>query len=150
MIVWNKEFVGRWVGKALGCHFDGSHQAVGFTDNFKLLGGIVFHNFRPQDEKGPASIEGSIYSTTPRWCSKTNLKAIFHYVFVVAKCYKFYAVIEATNQQAIVFLCRLGFSEEGRLKDHFWSGDGIVFGMSKDNCQWLEEPDGQEQRTSRT
>lgn len=147
MIVWNKDFIGRWVGNQLGATFSGGFQAVGFTDNARLLAGVVFNNYQPSDLKGPASIQGTIASISPKWCSKANLRAIFQYVFVDAKCYKFYAVTEATNQSARAFLCRLGFSEEGRLKDHFWSGDGIVFGMSKDNCQWLEEENGKIQRS---
>lgn len=109
----------------------GSCVAIGVTLNDELIAGIVFNNLRWP------SIEASIASTTPRWCSRRNLAAIFAYPFGQLDCRRVGAVTGVTNQPARAFLCRLGFREEGICRCALPNGDAAIYGMTEAECRWL-------------
>jgi RimJ/RimL family protein N-acetyltransferase len=115
----------------------GSCTTIGIARGGDLIAGVVFNNFCWPN------IEGSIASTTPRWCSRRNLAAIFAYPFRQLDCHRMGATTGVTNQPVRAFLCRLGFREEGVCRQA-WppsvanpTGDAVLYGMTPDECRWL-------------
>jgi RimJ/RimL family protein N-acetyltransferase len=111
---------------------------MGFVHDNTLIAGVVYNNIRPPN------MELSIATSDPRWCNRGVLHAIFHYPFVQAGCGRVTAVTEATNQPVRAFLCRLGFQQEGVMRQAFPGGkDAVIYGLLRDECRWLRSPDGQ-------
>lgn len=115
----------------------GKCTAIGIAQDGDLIAGIVFNNFCWPN------IEASIASTTPRWCSRRNLAAIFAFPFRQLGCRRMGATTGLTNQTARSFLCRLGFRQEG-ICHQAWplsvanpTGDAVLYGMTPDECRWL-------------
>jgi len=133
----------RWVGDRLGIDDFGACKTMGFIDHGVLVAGVVFNNYRHPN------IEASIATSTPRWCNRGILSAIFHYPFIQAGCTRVTATTEATNQPARAFLCRLGFQQEGVIRQALPGGaDAVIYGLLRDECRWLRNPDGKAKRTA--
>jgi RimJ/RimL family protein N-acetyltransferase len=115
----------------------GPCTAIGIAQDGDLIAGIVFNNLRWPN------IEASIASTTPRWCSRRNLAAIFAYPFRQLDCHRLGATTGVKNQPARAFLCRLGFREEGICRQALPpsaanpAGDAVIYGMTPGECWWL-------------
>jgi RimJ/RimL family protein N-acetyltransferase len=120
-----------WVGERVGITNFGLCTTLGIADESGLIAGVVFNNYRE-----PATIEATIASTSPRWCSRGTLGVIFGYVFDQLGCRRLTAVTGSKNQPVRAFLCRLGFREEGLLRHGFKEDDAVVFGMIRDECRW--------------
>lgn len=102
-----------------------------------VVGGVAYNNYRHPN------IEMTIATTTPKWCSRGVLAALFAYPFRQLACTRVTAITEVMNQPTRAFLCRLGFQEEGVLRKAFPGGiDAVVHGMLAEECRWLtaEEP----------
>lgn len=131
--------IARWVGDRLGIDDFGQYTALGIADAAgDLLAGVVFNNYRPDIP----NIEATIATTTPRWCNRGVLRAIFSIPFQQYGCTRITAVVENKNQPARAFLCRLGFHEEGLMRQGFrGGGDAVIYGMLRSECRWLaKEP----------
>ena len=111
--------------------------AIGIAIGGELVAGVVYNNLRWP------SIEASIASTSPRWCSRRNLAAIFFYPFRQLACRRLGAMTGVTNQPARAFLCRLGFRDEGCCRQALKpsaanpAGDAVIYGMTPAECRWL-------------
>jgi RimJ/RimL family protein N-acetyltransferase len=127
-----------WVGKRLDITNFGPCTTLGIADEDGLIAGIVFNNYR-----SAIGMEASIASTSPRWCSRGTLAAIFGYVFDQVGCRRLTATTEAKNQPVRAFLCHLGFREEGLLRHGFPQDDAVIFGMIREECRWLRTREGQ-------
>ncbi len=107
---------------------------MGFVlDDDKIIAGVVFNN----TTSDPGLMEATIASTSPKWCNRATLRLIFRYVFEQAGCRRLTATTEAKNQSARTFLCKLGFREEGVIRQGFPNDDAVVYGMLKGECRWL-------------
>jgi RimJ/RimL family protein N-acetyltransferase len=134
IIVGHDVAVAEWVRQRLErVHDWGPCQAIGVARGDELITGIVYNNLIWP------SIEASIASTDPGWCSRRNLAAIFAYPFRQLGCRRLGALTEATNQPVRAFLCRLGFREEGLCRQALPSGDAVIYGMTPEECRWLGE-----------
>jgi RimJ/RimL family protein N-acetyltransferase len=129
------EYVARWVGARVQIEDFGACTAIGIVDDAEneVIAGVVYNNFRE------ASIEATIASSTPRWCSKGILHSIFWYPFCQLGVSRLTAITEVTNQHAAYFLSRLGFQQEGVIRRGFRNGvDAIIYGMLREECRWLK------------
>ena len=110
----------------------GPCRAIGIARGAELIAGVVYNNHR-----GP-TIEASIASTEPSWCSRRNLAAIFAYPFRQLDCTRLGACTEANDAPVRAFLSRLGFREEGLLKSALPERlDAVIYGMTPEECRWL-------------
>ena len=73
----------KWVCQGLGENFDwvGDNYTIGFVQNNRLLGALIFHNLRPKCE-----VWWTIYTVDKHWCTLSVLKYIFMVAFDVLKC----------------------------------------------------------------
>ena len=108
--------------------------AIGMARDGLPIAGVVYHD---HDAKH-GDIQLSIAATTPAWCSRTSLAVFLGYPFNQLKCNRVTAVCHQRNKQARAFLKRLGFKEEGILRQKYFPRDAVVYGMlKKEAAKWL-------------
>jgi RimJ/RimL family protein N-acetyltransferase len=125
-----------WAGLKLGYQgpIGNQHQpvAIGVARNGAIVAAAVFYDYRI------TSIEVTFVTTSSRWASRENIRAILNYPFVQLKCKRLTAITEEGNASARAFLERIGFRQEGIHPDGFESGAGVSYGMLRDDAKrWL-------------
>jgi len=80
----------------------------------------------------------SIATSSPKWCTKLVLKAIFGFPFIQLKLARVTATIRESNAKSRSLVERLGFILEGELKQYYENGESaMIYGLTKDDCRWL-------------
>jgi RimJ/RimL family protein N-acetyltransferase len=137
-------WVSRELGVELGTGQARSCAALGFAEDGRLLGAVVYHSYRWPN------IEAALWTESPRWCSRRSLFALFCYPFRTLECRRFGATVAATNQPARDFVRRLGFTEEGCARRALCMAapagpgapavavDAVIYGMLAEECPWLK------------
>ncbi len=84
VILDQRDAVGAFVARHIpGCERGwNTFTAIGVSDGEKLVAGVVYHNWSPES----AVIEMSTAATTPHWCRRHVLKAIYGYPFDGVGC----------------------------------------------------------------
>ena len=81
----------------------------------------------------------TIYTTTPYWAKRHVLRYIFNVVFNLIKAERCSVLVSKSNQKSFDMCKRLGFVEEGYLRQYRPNGDDCyVMGMLKKECKWYE------------
>ena len=119
----------KWAEQQLGADF-GEHARNLATVGEDYLGVVVYNNYAHRN------INMSIATTSPKWCTRRFLRAVFHYPFNQLDCRRVTGITGESNIQTIKLLERLGFSYEGALRE-FFGEDALIYGMLKGECQWL-------------
>lgn len=84
-------------------------------------------------------IEMSGAGTHPRWLTKNLLLFGFGYVFGQLGCKRMNTVTPASNVKARRVDEKLGFVQEGRIREALPDGDDlIIYGMLKSECKWYK------------
>ena len=125
------EAVSRFVAGELGAQSFGDCRAIGIALGNELVGGVVYNVYRGY------CVEMSIATTTPKWCTRSVLRALFHYPFNVLGCKRITVLVDVDNEDVRRFDERLGFIYEGTLKEGHPSGDCAIYRMLRDECKWL-------------
>lgn len=124
-----------WVCNELNCGrvWLGKHLTFGFFVDNRLIGGLIFHDFRPQID-----VWWTIYTTDKRWCNRRTLKFMFGLAFNILKCRRINVLVSAKNTNGLNFVKKLGFKQEGLLRQYRDNGDdGCFLGMLKTECKWI-------------
>lgn len=132
--------IARWVGSRLGIDDFGQYVAIGIVHADDLIAGIVYNNHRAYFGRSH-DIDMTIASTDPAWCSRTILSGLFAYPFRQLGCRRVTAVTRVENAPARRFLVRLGFREEGVLREALPTGNAAIYGMLAEECRWLRNAD---------
>ncbi len=77
------------------------------------------------------------YAFTPR----ELLRAAFDFAFTALKVKKLVGIVDSANEKAMRYDKHLGFVEEHRMPGMHMEGDLVVFGMTRDQCKYLEKED---------
>ena len=136
MIVYgNKPLLLGWAGDRLGMKFDEAlSEPLGVRIGNEILAVAVINNVRWPNA------EISFVTSSPRWASRTHIAGILAYPFFQLRMKRLSSLTEAMNQPARAFLCRLGFKQEGYHPEAFPSGDGVSYGLMREDAQrWLKE-----------
>lgn len=105
---------------------------IGVAREGRIVAAAIFSRY------DPPGIEVTFVTTTPRWASRENIRAILRYPFVQLSCKRVTAITEECNATARAFLERLGFHQEGFHPDAFSSGAGISYGLLRADAErWL-------------
>lgn len=107
------------------------YVCIGIARGGELIAGVVYNDYRGH------SIHASIASADPRWASRRTLKAIFAYPFVQLKCGRITTYCGGAMTEVRRFNERLGFTQEGLLRQGFGDDDCVVFGMLREECKWI-------------
>ena len=106
-------------------------MCAGILKNGEIIGSVIYHRFRWPD------IEIGIETSDPTWCNRRILKEIFNYPFNELECRRVTATTDPSKPEVCQFLKRIGFVEEGRLRDALPHGDILILGMKHDECKWV-------------
>jgi len=138
----HSEAVAEWTLRRLPEPIDGwgPCRGIGVARGPDLIAGIVYNNL---DAVG---CQMSIASTSPGWATRPVLRLLFHYPFNQYGLRRVYALTSAKAAHTRAFLERLGFVQEGLLREGFVSGDAAVYGMLKRECRWIGDHRGKEQK----
>lgn len=88
--------VSEWVSDKLGGPDFGNCQALGVVDGWRLVAGVVYHNWNPEG----GVIEVSSAAEDPRWASRRILGELWAYPFDLVKCRIAYARMAEGNDRA--------------------------------------------------
>lgn len=109
--------------------------AIGIVRNERIVAAVVYNNYR----RSCADIQMSMASISPRWASRENIAGLFAYPFVQLECRRVTAFTLATNHPVREFLCRVGFTLEGVMREYLDGQDTAAFGMLRRECFWLKQ-----------
>lgn len=113
----------------------GDCEALGLYQGKNLIAGVIFNNIRPQRDCWL-----TIYTTTPYWATKSTLRTIFDIVFDFFKCQRCSVLISESNAKSLDMCKRLGFIEEGLLRNYRENGENCyLMGMLKSECKWRKD-----------
>lgn len=128
--------VGHWVAKRIrGGYFAERSNALGLEKNGELVAGVIYENWNHKSIWCHIAIDGRL---TPRY-----LAAIFDYPFNICQVEKIIVPVGSDNEESIRLVEKMGFAEEGRIKDARPEGDLILFTLSRDACRFIGEKHGQ-------
>lgn len=108
MIIYDTPRVSQFVAENIeGCARGfGDCQAIGFEKNGRLIAGVVYHNWVPEN----GVIEISAASTCRNWLTRANMNVIFGYPFRIG-CRMIVARIAESNKTARRIWRSLGSDE---------------------------------------
>jgi len=113
-----------WVRNPTGF---GACRAVGIMAQGQLIAGVVYHNFFVDAEGRPANVEMSIAATSPKWCTRGNLRALLHIPFEQYKVRRISVMTPEDQEERVMRVPRwLGFKREAVLVEIFGPGRPAV------------------------
>lgn len=131
------EEVTDWVAKRANARSFGDSVCIGYYKSNKIVGGIVFNEYRVEDIVMSAAFENKECFT------KENIAHVFHYPFQQLKCHRLTAYTETDNKKANKILKQLGFTQEGTLREIGENKqDANIYGMLRKECKWIGENNG--------
>ena len=75
---------------------------------------------------------------TRRFATRRIIRGVFGYLFVLRGFTRATAIVPANNMSVQIMLLKLGFVFEGRMSAACDGQDGIVLGMTAENCHWIK------------
>ena len=105
---------------------------MGILQGTEIIGSVIFQRYRWPD------IEVGIFTTSKSWCTRQTLNQIFSYPFQTLNCRRVTAITDSSTPEVCNFIKRLGFVEEGRLRQALPHSDSIILGMLKAECRWIK------------
>jgi len=126
-----------WVAERVDATTFGDSVNFGFFDEDKLVGGVVFSEYRVEDITFSGAFEDK------RCFTRKGLRTFFHYPFKQLKCHRITAYTETDNKRANKLLKKLGFTLEGTMREISEKGkDANIYGMLERECKWLGDRNG--------
>lgn len=111
------------------------YEAIGVEEHGRLIAGVVYNEYRGN------SMHVSIASESPRWASRRTLHALFSYPFNQLGVSRLTAYTGKSMANVREFLERLGFVEEGVMREGFADDDCVIYGMLRRECPWIIRKD---------
>lgn len=127
LIFGKDELLARWVASQIPHVTEfGPCRAVGVVDDGRVLAAVVYHDYQPLYR----TCQISMASSSPRWCTKKNVKDILSFPFIQYGCNKVWTATPHTSDRVIGFNLAIGFRREGVLPDHFGPrSHAVICGM---------------------
>lgn len=113
-----------------GLYATSQSRAIGLTRDHRLIAGIIYENFNQKSVVCHIAIQGRV---TPAF-----LSAISCYAFVQLRAHKIIAPVYSDNAKSIRMVMKMGFFQEGRIRDAQPNGHILIFTMTKEQCPYLE------------
>lgn len=103
-----------------------------FDDDCEFQAVIIFDNWEHKN------VDMHIASVSPKWLSKEVIKVAFTYAFLELEAQRATAAVRESNTKARALAIRLGFKQEGELRQYYDTGESdIIYGMTKEECRWI-------------
>jgi RimJ/RimL family protein N-acetyltransferase len=124
MALWAQKRLPGFIG------WSGAYIAIGFEQAGEIKGAVVFTNCTP------TNINAAIVLDAP--LTRQFLRAVFYYPFLQLKVKRITALVDASNEKSMSLTKKLGFKQEGRLREAAVDGgDTLVFGILHRECKYL-------------
>ena len=124
--------VGHWVAKRVDYGFlETRANALGLKRNNELIAGVIYENWNHQSIWCHFAIESQL---TPAY-----LAAIFDYPYNICQVGKIICPVGSDNEQSIKVVKKMGFTEEGRIKEGRPHGDIVFYTLRRDDCRFLNK-----------
>lgn len=125
--------VAQWVFSRLPHSDDATaYSAIGLESDGEIIVGVVYNSFTGADiDMTVAAKQGVLWRT--RW-----IVPMFRYPFLQLGCRRVSARCASRNHKSASVLLHLGFKPEGYLRDALPDDDMLLFGMTRNECRWLE------------
>jgi RimJ/RimL family protein N-acetyltransferase len=94
-----------------------------------MVAGVIYENWNHKSIWCHIAIEGRL---TPEY-----LAAIFDYPYNVCQVEKIICPVGSDNEQSIKVVKKMGFTEEGRIKEGRPHGDIVFYTLRRDDCRFL-------------
>jgi len=141
------QLVANWVQQRLAGLENGfgQYSAIGIEEGGVLIAGVVYHDYRR------FSIQISMASENPRWCSRRTLSILLGYPFNQCRVERVTACTSKNNKRLRSLVTRLGFKLEGTIRRGFdGTQDMLVYGLLKDEAaKWINRESLNEQQPAR-
>ena len=122
--------VGHWVAKRVDYGFlETRANALGLKRNDELIAGVIYENWNHQSIWCHFAIQGQL---TPAY-----LAAIFDYPYNICQVEKIICPVGSDNKQSIKVVKKMGFTEEGRIKEGRPHGDIVFYTLRRNDCRFL-------------
>lgn len=105
--------------------------SFGSEDGKEIYYGVIFQNWTTI----ACTIHSAIFE--PRKLNREALYYIFHYPFVQLECERLFGVVPSDNAKALELDRKLGFKCVTVIPGAFPGADGVVMGMERTDCKWL-------------
>jgi len=114
-------------------------SALGVVVDGVLIGGVVYHSFRPGRYGGDIEIAAAFANA--RWCRRAVIAKLCAYPFVQLGCARITARVARKNKRArrlIEFLIGSPTPEGIVKRGADGKQDAVLYGMTRDTCRWLK------------
>lgn len=105
--------------------------AIGLEHHGAVVCGVIYDNYTKDD------IRMHVAASHVCWCRPQYLRVFFDYPFNQLGCRRVTGIVHEDNLLARQVDEKLGFVQEGRIRQAFANKDGILYGMLRDECKWL-------------
>ena len=124
--------IGHWVAKRVeGGYFEERSEAIGLCKDGEIVAGVIYENWNRKSIWCHIAIEGRMTSA--------YLAAIFDYPFNVCQVDKIIVPVGSENDESLRLVKKMGFVEEGRIKDGRPDGDIVFLTLARDSCRYTGE-----------
>ncbi len=124
---------------------DPMFETLGFSRNGELMCVFIAYQFTSPN------IFMAFASTSARWASKENVRALGVWIFEDLACTRMTTFTEKKNKRSRKFQEGMGFKHEGKLRKATDNGDVIIYGLTQaDHNVWLRKAFNGKERPSTT
>lgn len=99
----------------------------------KMIAGVLIGDIRPKRDCWL-----TIYSISERWATRAVIRYVFGIIFHLIEAERCSVYVSADNQKSLNMCLRLGFKQEGLIRQSRDDGqDCVMLGMLKTECKWI-------------
>lgn len=105
----------------------GNATAIGVCsdDEREMLGGVVYHSYRPTLR----AIEMSFAACGKPWLTRSIINYMMSYPFDGLGCIRITAITPERNKRALKFVRKFGFKYEGAVRKGYGAQNAIISGL---------------------
>lgn len=124
-----------YVERRLGLRYAVGAMGVAIILDRVPVAGVVYNHF------DGINVHMSIASEDARWCTPRTLETLFRIPFEHLRCRRVTATTLRANKDVRAFLRRLGFRQEGSLRQAGPNGEtAVLYGITRSDCPWIMPP----------
>jgi RimJ/RimL family protein N-acetyltransferase len=115
---------------------DAGARVIANLDGDRIAAVTAFTRFDARNAEMSIASDGS-----KKWMTRAFLYESFAYPFITLNLERVTGVVDSRNRAALTLDLKLGFVPEGVLRRWFGEADGILLGMLRSECRWLQIKD---------
>lgn len=124
-----------WAASILKIHprYFGHCTTLAFSHRGDLVGVVLYSRYNS------VNVEITLATTSPKWCSRQHIGAMFRYPFVQLEAKRMTAICRASNTRVRDIMSRGGFKQEGELRHFYEDGESAcIYGiLPNEAARWM-------------